>query len=390
MNNNNPSKLLLQQNQINEGTNNPTIKNYNPNIERNTKPKFDLNLSDYFKLIEHKKEPHIMKRKIRNIALNRKSESNRSHRSISHKSYKSNNSYKSNKSNKKSIKSNNSKKSSDKKINKKESNNNIDKKENKDNSRDLVMNNLKKDEPEKIFNKRLNKQKMIKSKLPSTNNTTVKKAEIKKLIRNMSCKNFNNTKLKKNYNLEELKLKSDENEEITHDIGKYNISTKYFERVKFNKYKYYNDRNNYYIDTRRQRIEDYLNKELYEKYKVLKPLRTTERIFYKEEDEKTTKEQNDINISNNLFYSDYNRKNNVFKIINNYLFNESSNYNKCNKNIMKNKNLKMYYQKVKQISNSRRDLLTSEFFDGIKRRNYNLLDFNFSFLYKKNKGKNNK
>lgn len=393
MNNNNSPKLLLQQNPINEGTNNFGIKNYNVNVERNSKPKFDLNLSDYFKLIEHKKDPYIKKRKIRNIALNRKSESNKSHKSISHKSYKSNNSYKSNKSNKsnkKSLKSNNSRKSLNKKINEKESNNNVEKKENKDNSRDLVVGDLKKDEPEKIFNKRLNKQKVIKSKLPSTNNTTVKKAEIKKLIRNMSCKNFNNTKLKKNYDLEELKLKNDEDEDMTHDIGKYNISTKYFEKVKFNKFKYYNDRNNYYIDTRRQRIEDYLNKELYEKYKVLKPLRTTERIFYKEEDEKMTNEQNDINISNNLFYSDYNRKNNVFKIINNYLFNESSNFNKCDKNIMKNKNLKMYYQKVKQISNSRRDLLTKEFFDGIKRRNYNLLDFNFSFLYKKNKGKNNK
>lgn len=396
MNNNNSPKLLLQQNPINEGTNNFGIKNYNVNVERNSKPKFDLNLSDYFKLIEHKKDPLIKKRKIRNIALNRKSESNKSHKSISHKSYKSNksnNSYKSNKSNKsskKSLKSNNSRKSLDKKINKKESNNNVEKKENKDNSRDLVMNDLKKDKPEKIFNKRLNKQKVIKSKLPSTNNTTVKKAEIKKLIRNMSCKNFNNTKLKKNYDLEELKLRKDEDEDMTHNIGKYNISTKYFEKVKFNKFKYYNDRNNYYIDTRRQRIEDYLNKELYEKYKVLKPLRITERIFYMEEDEKMNNEKNDINISNNLFYSDYNRKNNVFKIINNYLFNESSNFNKCNKNIMKNKNLKMYYQKVKQISNSRRDLLTKEFFDGIKRRNYNLLDFNFSFLYKKNKGKNNK
>ena len=396
MNNNNSPKLLLQQNPINEGTNNFGIKNYNVNVERNSKPKFDLNLSDYFKLIEHKKDPLIKKRKIRNIALNRKSESNKSHKSISHKSYKSNksnNSYKSNKSNKsskKSLKSNNSRKSLDKKINKKESNNNVEKKENKDNSRDLVMNDLKKDKPEKIFNKRLNKQKVIKSKLPSTNNTTVKKAEIKKLIRNMSCKNFNNTKLKKNYDLEELKLRKDEDEDMTHNIGKYNISTKYFEKVKFNKFKYYNDRNNYYIDTRRQRIEDYLNKELYEKYKVLKPLRITERIFYMEEDEKMNSEKNDINISNNLFYSDYNRKNNVFKIINNYLFNESSNFNKCNKNIMKNKNLKMYYQKVKQISNSRRDLLTKEFFDGIKRRNYNLLDFNFSFLYKKNKGKNNK
>ena len=396
MNNNNSPKLLLQQNPINEGTNNFGIKNYNVNVERNSKPKFDLNLSDYFKLIEHKKDPLIKKRKIRNIALNRKSESNKSHKSISHKSYKSNksnNSYKSNKSNKssrKSLKSNNSRKSLDKKINKKESNNNVEKKENKDNSRDLVRNDLKKDKPEKIFNKRLNKQKVIKSKLPSTNNTTVKKAEIKKLIRNMSCKNFNNTKLKKNYDLEELKLRKDEDEDMTHNIGKYNISTKYFEKVKFNKFKYYNDRNNYYIDTRRQRIEDYLNKELYEKYKVLKPLRITERIFYMEEDEKMNNEKNDINISNNLFYSDYNRKNNVFKIINNYLFNESSNFNKCNKNIMKNKNLKMYYQKVKQISNSRRDLLTKEFFDGIKRRNYNLLDFNFSFLYKKNKGKNNK
>ena len=116
----------------------------------------------------------------------------------------------------------------------------------------------------------------------------------------------------------------------------------------------------------------------------------TDRIFYKEEGEKTINEQDGINISNNLFYSDYNRKSNVFKIINNYLFIESSNYNKCDKNIMKNKNLKMYYQKVKQISNSRKNLLTNEFFDDGKKKKYNLLDFNFSFFYKKLKGKINK
>ena len=382
MNNNNSPKLLLLPKQIIEGANNSSIQNYNENIERNNKPKFDLNLSDYFKLIEHKKDPYLVKTKKRKFSINRKSESN-----ISQKSYKSNKSNKSSGSNKKS---NNNKKPLHKNMNKKEANNNLNKKENKDNSRDLVMNNLNKNESEKIFNKRLNKQNMTKNKLPPTNNTTVKKTEIKKLIRNMSCKNFNNTKLKKNYNLEELNIKNEEDEEINHDIGKYNISTKYFEKVKFNKYKYYNDRNNYYIASRRQRIEDYLDRELYEKYKILKPLRMTERIFYKEEGEKTTNGEDIINISNNLFYSDYNRKNNVFKIINNYLFVESSNYNKCDKNIMKNKNLKMYYQKVKQISNSRKNLLTNEFFDDGKKKKYNLLDFNFSFFYKKLKGKINK
>ena len=351
MNNDNSTKLLhSNKNEIQNNIQDSAIKKYNKNIQRNVKPKYELNLSDYFKLLKHKEKP-TMKKKL-NKKQTKKIDINKSHKSISNKSNMSN------KSNEIST---------------------------KNNSPDLdlkFMNN----ESEKIFNKRIIKHKMIKNKLPSTNNTTIKKTAIKKLIKNMSCKNFNNTKLKKIYDLEEI---GKEKEEDLHNIGKFLVSSKYFEKVKFNRYKYYNINNNYYIDGRRQRIEDYLNKMIFEKYKVIKPLRMTERIFYKEEDEKTNKEQNDINISNNLFYSDYNRQNKYFKDINNFLFNESSNYNGYNNTkLPKNKNLTQYYKNIKKISNSRKNLMIDDYFDP-NRKEYSLLDFNFS-LFHRNKSKKNK
>ena len=367
MNNDNSTKQLhSNKNEIQNNIQDSAIKKYNKNIQRNVKPKYELNLSDYFKLLKHKEKPS-MKKKL-NKKQTKKIDINKSHKSISNKSNMSNKSNEISTKNRKSC-SNNIKQ------NKKEKNNSPD--------LDLkFMNN----ESEKIFNKRIIKHKMIKNKLPSTNNTTIKKTAIKKLIKNMSCKNFNNTKLKKIYDLEEI---GKEKEEDLHNIGKFLVSSKYFEKVKFNRYKYYNINNNYYIDGRRQRIEDYLNKMIFEKYKVIKPLRMTERIFYKEEDEKTNKEQNDINISNNLFYSDYNRQNKYFKDINNFLFNESSNYNGYNNTkLPKNKNLTQYYKNIKKISNSRKNLMIDNYFD-TNRKEYSLLDFNFS-LFHRNKSKKNK
>ena len=116
----------------------------------------------------------------------------------------------------------------------------------------------------------------------------------------------------------------------------------------------------------------------------------TERIFYKENNEKINNQRNEINISNNLFYSDYNKKNNVFKAINHFLFNESDNYNKCDKNLLSNKKIKMYYDKVKQISNSRKNLFTEDFFNDNKKKECDLFDFDFSFLYRKYNLKKNK
>ena len=348
MNNDNSSKLLLFQ----ENKNGSNKNNKNLIKERNPKAKMDLNLSNYFKLIKHKEKPYINNKK------DDKSKNYNNCKLIQKKCCKNKNTF-----------------GKKQKINNK--NNEIN------NISNLDLNNLNKGESEKVFNKRINKDKKSKTKLPSTNNTTT---TIKKLIRNSSCKNFNKYNLKKNYNFENISK-----EEQSHDIGKYLISSqKFFEKVKNNKCQYYNEKNYYYIDTRRQRIEDNLNKQILEEYKILKPLRMTERKFYKGNKEKINNQQNEINISNNVFFSDYNKKNNEFKAINKFLFNESDNYNKCDKNLLNNKNLKMYYDKIKQISNSRKNLFIEEFFNDNRKKECDLLDFDFSFLYKKYNVKKNK
>ena len=43
----------------------------------------------------------------------------------------------------------------------------------------------------------------------------------------------------------------------------------------------------------------------------------------------------------------------------------------------------MYYDKVKQISNSRKNLFTEDFFNDNKKKECDLFDFDFSFLYRK-------
>lgn len=347
MNNDNSSKLLLSQEHKNESD----INKNNLNKEKNNgEAKIDFNFSDYFKLIKHKNNSYI------NIKKENKNK-NYNYKLIPQKCCK----YKNSCEKKQKI------------------NNKIDE---INNITDLDLNHLNISESEKIFNKKINKEKKQKIKLPSTNNTstTLKKTSIKKLIRNSSCKNFNNYILKKNYDIEN----NLEEKEESHDIGKYLVSSqKFFEKVKNNKCEYYNEKNNYYIDSRRQRIENNLNKKLLEEYNILKPLRMTERIFYKENNEKINNQRNEINISNNLFYSDYNKKNNVFKAINHFLFNESDNYNKCDKNLLSNKKIKMYYDKVKQISNSRKNLFTEDFFNDNKKKECDLFDFDFSFLYRK-------
>ena len=319
MNNDNSLKLLLFQ----ENKNGSNKNNKNLIKERNPKAKMDLNLSNYFKLIKHKEKPYIKDDKSKNY---------NNCKLIQKKCCKNKNTF-----------------GQKQKINNK--NNEIN------NISNLDLNHLNKSESEKVFNKRINKDKKSKTKLPSTNNTTT---TIKKLIRNSSCKNFNKYNLKKNYNFENISK-----EEQSHDIGKYLInSQKFFEKVKNNKCQYYNEKNNYYIDTRRQRIEDNLNKQILEEYKILKPLRMTERKFYKGNKEKINNQQNEINISNN--------------------------YNKCDKNLLNNKNLKMYYDKIKQISNSRKNLFIEEFFNDNRKKECDLLDFDFSFLYKKYNVKKNK
>ena len=351
--NDNSSKLLLFQ----ESKNVSDISKTNLNKEGNNQEgKTDFNFSAYFKLIKHKNNQNINNKK--------ENKNKNNYKLIKQKCYKNKNSCE-----------------KKHKINNK--NNDIN------NISDIDLNHLNISESEKIFNKRINKEKKQKIKLPSTNNTTttLKKTTIKKLIRNSSCKDFNNYILKKNYDIEN-NLKQ---EEESHDIGKYLISSqKFFEKVKNNKCEHYDEKNNYYINSRRQRIENNLNKKLLEEYNILKPLRMTKRIFYKENNEKINNQRNPINISNNLFYSDYNNKNNVFKVINKFLFNESDNYNKCDKNLLSNKKIKMYYEKIKQISTSRKNLFTEEFFNDNKKKECDLFDFDFSFLYKKYNFKKNK
>ena len=380
----NNDKIIKGENKSNH---NSSIKNVEKNKKRNDKMKFELNLSDYIKLIQHKKNSNFTNKKTNITPINKKGKNNKNNKSLSDKSKeKIKNNSRNKKSKEKKLKRNidKNKEKKEKKENKKITNINI--KKGKMKSKELKPKQINKESSENIFNKRLNKQKSAKLKLPSTNNTTIKKPTFKKLIRNASCKNFNNSKLKNNYDLE---IKNNENEEYAHDIRKYLEVSKYEDKKRnYNKLQYYNDSNNYYIYTRRQRIEDYFNQQFYEKYKILQPLRMTSRIFFNEENIKVNNnEQSDTNIVNNLFFSEYNKKNKYIKSINKLLFNDSMNYNNYDENYLHNKNLKNYYKTVKQISASRKDLFTNEFFE---RKEYSLLDFEFSFHHKKRRKKSHK
>lgn len=376
MNNDNSSKGLIRKHHEKKDNQNTLVKNYNKSMERNPKAEIDLKLSDYFKLIEKKKVVKVGKNRTKgekysNLQEFNNQSNNKSYKSISNKSKTSINK----KENKKKFK-----------FGERELIKKVIKNEDLDMnaSKDFEIKQVNNINTEDLFNKRLNKNKYTKSKLSSTNNTTIKK-KLKNLNRNISCKNFNNYKLKQNFGFDNSNKEIDTNEnkeeqkESNHDIAKYLVSSKYFEKVKFNKYKYYNINNNYYADSRRQRIENNLNKILYEKYKVLKPLRMTQRIFYNEENR--NKYQNDINVVNNIFYSDNNRNSAKFKNINDFIFNNDLNYNYTDRTNIINKNLKKYYKKIKNISDTRRDLMIEDFFDDI-RKEYNLLDFNFIFSYR--------
>ena len=114
MNNDNSSKLLIHKKEEKEVIYDQSIKQ--SSIKRNSKPKFDLNLSDYFKLIKHKKVPNAVAKKYNNIIINKKGSNNK-------------NQNESNKTSKNSSKSN--RKKSKEKIIKKTSKNNSEKKKSK-------------------------------------------------------------------------------------------------------------------------------------------------------------------------------------------------------------------------------------------------------------------
>ena len=371
-----------------KGNYNSSIKKFEENKKRNEKMKFKFNLSDYFKLIKHKNYSNFTNKKTNISTINKAGKSIKNNKSINQKSKENLKIVNKDKKSKEKILQKNNIQNSDKKEQKENINkNNINIKMDKPNSKKFKSKQLNKVLSEKMFNKRLNKQKSAKLKLPSTNNTTIKKPEFKKLIRTASCKNFNNSQLINHYNFE---IKKNEKEENDHDIGNYLELSKYEEKKRNrNKFQYYNESNNYYIYTRRQQVEDYLNKMYYDEYKILQPLRMTSRIFFNEEDiETNNNEQSDNNIANNLFFSKCNKKNNYIKTVDKFFFNDSMKYNNnCDKKPLYGKNLINYYKKVKQISASRKDLFTKEFFE---KKEYSLLDFDFSFINKKKKKKKKK
>ena len=233
------------------------------------------------------------------------------------------------------------------------------------------------------------------------NNINEKNDENKKsnknFRRNKSCMNFNNKKLEKDFEINEKEIKSNnkkEDEKIDKNAKKkYNmtlnlISKKYFEKMKFNKYKYYNEKNMDYAKERRQRVEDKINQILYEKYKISRPLRMSERKFHIDDETKT-----DNNIKkkyDNNMYKVLNTNNNIINNFNFYF--DMNNYkenNKDNQNEQKDDNSSQiihYNNQINNIIKMRKDLSIEDFFGGF-RRDYNLLDFNFTFLFNQNKKK---
>ena len=162
---------------------------------------------------------------------------------------------------------------------------------------------------------------------------------------------------------------------------------------------YYNEKNNDYIKERRHRVEDKFNQILFEKYKITRPLRMTQRKFYVEKNNKSTKKNKNKNNPKNKNKNNYNNKmnpnlnamersnyfNNLNYMMNNFRNIESNKNNKNNKK--QNYNQDIYYrEQINNIIKMRKFLSIEEFFNEID-RNYNLLDFNFAFLmeYFKNK-----
>ena len=218
-------------------------------------------------------------------------------------------------------------------------------------------------------------------------NNNKKKEEIKRnnnyLRKTNSCQNFNNDKLQKKLGFKETKTVKKSKKKKKNNTTLNLISKKYFERIKFNKYKYYNKNNNDYANERRKRVEDKLNDIIYEKYKVSRPLRITERKFLLEEESKNDKNNNKINYDNN--FKNLNINNNIIHDLN-YFINLNDNiddHNENNNNNNNNKNssqIKYYNNRINNIIKMRKKLSLENFF-GEFRRDYNLLDFNFTFLF---------
>ena len=216
-------------------------------------------------------------------------------------------------------------------------------------------------------------------------------------INNMKRNNsyqFDNVGFKKDLNLSDIInktrniLEKSESLKKTQKKKKNNtlnlISQKYFEKMKFNRYKYYNIKNNDYINERRKRVEEKIKDILYEKYKIIRPLRMSERIFYIDSETKSAKNIKRINFDNNMCKILNN--NNYLNNINCNIFFYLDNYKDINSEKKKeetcpNSSQIIYYKNhINDIIRMRRDLCIEDFFRYF-RRDYHLLDFNFTFLY---------
>jgi hypothetical protein len=207
-----------------------------------------------------------------------------------------------------------------------------------------------------------------------------------------SCTIFNNDKLKNdldmnqnnNNNNTELEKVIIKNKTLKRNKSNKNMSLnskKYMEKLKlkFDKCKYYNAKNSEYINERRQRIEEKLNEIINEKYKITRPLRMTERVFYVKDESKNDNINNKITFDNHMCKILNNKS-----IINNYDFNmyfylnnfkenaDKQNGEKCNQ-------MNYYNNQINNIIKMRKYMSTESFFNDFK-RDYNLLDFNFAFL----------
>ena len=253
----------------------------------------------------------------------------------------------------------------------------------------------KKTKKTKNFNKKKKTQKIINktelfNNIINNNSKRSEKKDDKKcnnLKRVNSCQNFsNNNNYIKDFEIKDKTNKCEDKQDekpikMKRHMSLNLISQKYFEKMKFNKYKfkYYNKKNNDYANERRQRVEEKVNEILYEKYKIIRPLRMTKRKFYIENGSKYDKNNNQNVFDNNMCkILKKNTINSMYFYLNNYKDNIIENQKEEN---IQNYNQIIYYNnKINDIIKMRKYLSIEDFF-GSFRRDYNLLDFNFTFLY---------
>ena len=233
-----------------------------------------------------------------------------------------------------------------------------------------------------IFNKYINVKEDNKSINNNTCNFVKRKKDeneknTKQLKRINSCRNFNIDKL------------SDKLVKKIHNMKKNNtnpslISQKYYERIKNNRYKYYNGKNIDYINERRQRVEDKNNENIFENYKIIRPLRMTERVFYIKDEAKNNNSINKSITDNKITKFWNNNAFNDFTINKNKDTNENKD-NKNGQNIEECDQTNNYKNQINNIVKMRKYLDIEDFFDDSK-KDFDLLDFNFTvFLKNSNK-----